>query len=151
MWQWNWFTLVDNLRTLEVMSPDDLILNRFVTNQKMQIWMKYKLDSKKYHQSDVEEYKFISNKILNWCECRHLVTEFWIIANGAICTQSWAILAERFTQDMRRLRCKQWNSMHSSNSCAVWSYDHMILFLYQCMILHQGGTSRRRHSSHLQG
>ena len=134
MRQWNWFILVDNFRTLEVMSPDDLIWNRFVTNQKMQIWMKYKLDSKKYYHSDVEKYRFISNKILNWCECRHLVTEFWIIATGAICTQSWAILAERFTQDMRRLRCKQWNSMHSSNSCAALSYDHIFISVYDPLL-----------------
>ena len=30
----------------------DQILNRFATNQKMHIWMKYKLDSKKYCKSD---------------------------------------------------------------------------------------------------
>ena len=64
MWQCKWLNLVDNLGTLEVMSPDDQILNRFATNQKMHIWMKYKLDSKKYRKSDVEKYKNISNKIL---------------------------------------------------------------------------------------
>ena len=64
MWQCKWLNLVDNLRTLEVMSPDDQILIRFATNQKMHIWMKYKLDSKKYRKSDVEKYKNISNKIL---------------------------------------------------------------------------------------
>ena len=50
MWQCKWLNLVDNLRTLEVMSPDDQILIRFATNQKMHIWMKYKLDSKKYRK-----------------------------------------------------------------------------------------------------
>ena len=30
----------------------------------MHIWMKYKLDFKKYRKSDVEKYKNISNKIL---------------------------------------------------------------------------------------
>ena len=30
----------------------------------MQIWMKYKLDFKKYRKSDVEKYKNILNKIL---------------------------------------------------------------------------------------
>ena len=64
MWQYKWLNLVDNLRTLEVMSPDDQILIRFATNQKMHIWMKYKLDSKKYRKSDVEKYKNIVNKIL---------------------------------------------------------------------------------------
>jgi hypothetical protein len=29
MWQCKWLNLVDNLRTLEVMSPDDQILIRF--------------------------------------------------------------------------------------------------------------------------
>ena len=43
-------------------SHNDQILNRFVTNQKMQIWMKYKSDSKKYCKSDVQKYKNISNK-----------------------------------------------------------------------------------------
>ena len=46
------------------MSPDDQILIRFATNQKMHIWMKYKLDSKKYRKSDVEKYNNISKKIL---------------------------------------------------------------------------------------
>ena len=64
MWQYKWLNLVDNLGTLEVMSPDDQILIRFATNQKMHIWMKYKLDYKKYRKSDVEKYKNILNKIL---------------------------------------------------------------------------------------
>ena len=64
MWQCKWLNLVDNLGTLEVMSPHDQILIRFATDQKMHIWMKYKLDSKKYRKSDVEKYKNISNKIL---------------------------------------------------------------------------------------
>ena len=53
MWQCKGLNLVDNLRTLEVMSPDDQILIRFATNQKIHIWMKYKLDSKKYRKSDI--------------------------------------------------------------------------------------------------
>ena len=38
-------------------APNDQILKQFATNQKMHIWMKYKLDSKKYLKSDVEKYK----------------------------------------------------------------------------------------------
>ena len=45
---------------------DDQILIRFATNQKMHIWMKYKLDSKKYRKFDFEKYKNILNKILQW-------------------------------------------------------------------------------------
>ena len=59
-----WLNLVANFGTLEVMSPDDQIFIRYAANQKMHIWMKYKLDSYKYRKSDVEKYKNISNKIL---------------------------------------------------------------------------------------
>ena len=65
MWQCKWLNLVDNLRTLEVMSPDDQILIRFATNQKMHIeWNTNYVDSKKYRKYDVKKYKNISNKIL---------------------------------------------------------------------------------------
>ena len=149
MWQCKWLNLVDNLRTLEVMSPDDQILIRFATNQKMHIWMKYKLDSKKYRKSDVEKYKNISNKILNWCKCRHLVTKFWTIASGAICNQSWAILAERFTQDMRSIpwvRCASGNVyiVNSGRPCILVTavqYDHMIIFFDQPLYQYQSRWS----------
>ena len=52
MWQCKWHET----------SHNDQILNRFVTNQKMQFWMKYKSDSKKYCKSEVQKYKNISNK-----------------------------------------------------------------------------------------
>ena len=62
MWQCKWLNLVDNLRTLEVMSPDDQILIRFATNQKMHIeWNTNYVDSKKYRKYDVENTRTSQN------------------------------------------------------------------------------------------
>ena len=50
-------------QAMQVMSPDDQILNQFATNEKIHTQKKYKSDFKKYRKSEVEKYKSISIKI----------------------------------------------------------------------------------------
>ena len=91
MRQCKWLNLVDNLWTLEVMSPDDQILIRFATNQKIHIWKKYKLDFKKYRKSDVEKYKNISNKILQSDRADLIESWLWFLLKevGRVHAHPW--------------------------------------------------------------
>ena len=51
-------------QAMQVMLPDDQILNWFETNPKMHIWLKYKTDFKKYWKSEVDKYKSMSVEML---------------------------------------------------------------------------------------